>query len=343
MKKVLLIASILVLGLVFAGCGEITNITAPGSTGEEGVVLTKSDFDVECPAAPAVAGLLLEAVGVDNRWGTGKDGGNFIKEVANHMGPETYFDDVDKCDIEEYRLAVAKFLIDQGNGAEKVAELFEAELLSVVYEGICNTFGTNAGDTLTLTFSNNVAFDEEVLDKTLRPEIQFEEANRLSDGVPIWEIVGNTLTLTAPYTFGSARPEIGDYVTDTVGIVDALGNPVIVPTDGVDVEGIVTYPSWTGTWDTEFEMDSTGYFAEMDLIQVDNVVTGTYSWTLGGNIDGTIEGTVEGCVLTGVSTEQNYDYPIVFTINCDGNSFEGEWYSEGQGDPEGYWNGTRVE
>jgi len=55
MKKVLfLIASLLILGLVFAGCGGITNITAPGTTETEGVVsLTRNG---EVPEIPLYAG-----------------------------------------------------------------------------------------------------------------------------------------------------------------------------------------------------------------------------------------------------------------------------------------------
>ena len=235
MKKVLfLITSLLILGLIFSGCnGDLTNLTTPSPMETEGIVnLTKGEFDVECPAAPAVAGLLLEAVGVDNRWGTGKDGGNFIKEVANHMGPETYFDGVDKCDIEEYRLAVAKFLIDQGNGAEKVAELFEAELESVVYEGACdNTFGDYLGETLTLTFSNNVSIQYG------DQYVWFEDAYRLGNNVHYMEYTaeGNQVTITVKGTFGDPRPEVGDFVTELDGIVDALEIPVKVPVSGVEV------------------------------------------------------------------------------------------------------------
>ena len=108
MKKVLvLIIALSALVLVFAGCGEIANITAP-STGQDETPLTKGDvtlnYDEQCLAAPAVASLLLEAVGVDKRYDTGRDGGNYIADVAHEMGPETDFHGIDKCDIEAYSL-----------------------------------------------------------------------------------------------------------------------------------------------------------------------------------------------------------------------------------------------
>jgi hypothetical protein len=76
----------------------------------------EDDFEVEYLAAPAVAGILLESAGVDNRYGQGKDGGNYIKDIANHMGPGTDFDGVSKEDVLAYECAIAAFLNNPNNG-----------------------------------------------------------------------------------------------------------------------------------------------------------------------------------------------------------------------------------
>ena len=81
----------------------------------EDEVNNDDDFDVDYMAAPAVAGMLLEAAGVDNRYGTGRDGGNFIRDVAHHMDG-TDFSGVCKTDVIAYECAVAEFLNDPENG-----------------------------------------------------------------------------------------------------------------------------------------------------------------------------------------------------------------------------------
>ena len=75
-------------------------------------------FEDEYLAAPAVAGLLLEAAGVDNRYGTGRDGGNFIRDIAHKMNedPGTDFNGVSKDDIVAYECAIAAYLNDPANG-----------------------------------------------------------------------------------------------------------------------------------------------------------------------------------------------------------------------------------
>jgi len=112
MKKLIsLMVLVLILGLFLTGCSVLSNVgQVPVNEQSSITSLTKGEFDAECPAAPAVAGLLLEAAGVDNRYGTGKDGGNYIKQVANHMSPEADFDGVSKCDVIAYECAVAAFL-----------------------------------------------------------------------------------------------------------------------------------------------------------------------------------------------------------------------------------------
>ena len=353
MKKLIyLIVLALILGLVLTGCSLLSNIgQAPANDQSEVSGLTKGDSNAECPAAPAVAGLLLEAAGVDNRYGTGKDGGNYIKEVANHMSPEADFNGVSKCEIICYECAVAAFLnnlvpsagvtsqyacgildaaasgatfLDNenrtgtmsltvlnmcgggieglqladivldiqylpdptdlatlsaggywdielseiGNGIYQitfhrtgsvpytrlwdvivmdeiieddlpvaVTNIFEAELESVVYEGACdNTFGSGIGETLTLTFSNNVAiqYGDQVLAETY---VYFDTATSLGHNLSymLYTAEGNQVTITVTGTFGNPRPAVGDFVNGLNGIVDAIGYDAKVPVGGVEV------------------------------------------------------------------------------------------------------------
>lgn len=89
-------------------------------TGVAWAVVDQSSFEDEHLAAPAVAGLLLEEAGIDNRYGQGRDGGNFIRDVAHEMGSHindengTDFWGISKCDVEAYKIAVGAFLLRQG-------------------------------------------------------------------------------------------------------------------------------------------------------------------------------------------------------------------------------------
>lgn len=51
---------------------------------------------VEPMAAPAIAAKILEMNGVQARYGQGRNGGNFIADVARQMEPQTMFNDVEK-------------------------------------------------------------------------------------------------------------------------------------------------------------------------------------------------------------------------------------------------------
>ena len=68
------------------------------------------DFTVDYPAAPSVASSLLKAAGIDARWGQGRSGGNYIADVAQHMGQGATFNGVEKNDWQDYRCEVADFL-----------------------------------------------------------------------------------------------------------------------------------------------------------------------------------------------------------------------------------------
>ena len=65
-----------------------------GSDEEEGTETVVVEFplgDVEFPAAPAIAARILEANNITPRYGQGRSGGNYISDVAQHMGPGTDF------------------------------------------------------------------------------------------------------------------------------------------------------------------------------------------------------------------------------------------------------------
>lgn len=100
---VLALAVMMVLGLM----GGIV-------VADEAGVLSDEDFDGPYLAAPAVAGILLEEAGIDNRYGSGPDGGNYISDVANYMGPETDFNEVPKTEVEDYKAEIAIFLFELG-------------------------------------------------------------------------------------------------------------------------------------------------------------------------------------------------------------------------------------
>ncbi|GEM_PF-5080988 len=51
---------------------------------------------VEPMAAPSIAAKILEHNGVQARYGQGRNGGNFIADVARNMGPEATFEDFEK-------------------------------------------------------------------------------------------------------------------------------------------------------------------------------------------------------------------------------------------------------
>ncbi len=118
-----------------------------------------------------------------------------------------------------------------------------AELLSVVYEGTCTRFGSHAAETLTLTFSNDVFRASDVYQSV---RVWFSEGGSMTEdpAVVTWSVEANTVTLTSQRTFNNPRPEIGHYVTALQDIVDFIGNPVVVPDGGVEVEAMTYHYHW---------------------------------------------------------------------------------------------------
>jgi hypothetical protein len=79
-------------------------------THEVTVGVTTITVSVDYPAAPSVAGALLQAAGVGNRYGTSRSGGNCVADVARQMGAGTDFNGTKKDDVSAYAAAVATFL-----------------------------------------------------------------------------------------------------------------------------------------------------------------------------------------------------------------------------------------
>ena len=400
MKKILIVTLLMVL--VFGSILAITGVIGA----EEPIVITEEDFEMDCMAAPAVAGILLEEAGIDNRYGKGKDGGNYISDVARHMGPETDFNGVKKCDIIAYECVIAAYLnglenfpgvtsqytgildpvasgatwednkdktgtmyltvldkcgnsieglgladievditwvgltdlftlgaggywnidlVDESDGNYEITfyrlgsvpysrnwdiiimdEVIEkslyvtvtdvsAVLESVVYEGTCSLFGTHIGDKITFTFSNNVFHESNV-------EVTFQTAQRLWEGwgADDWTMDGNTATVTLKRLYSSPRDIIGDTVIDISGMVDALGNPVIIPSGGVEVDGIVTYPTvkQSGTFTSTRHLPG-GWSYDIVIARDcdDSFISGTITLT-----------DINGDVVEAVIKDLKYDY-----------------------------------
>ena len=54
-------------------------------------ITEETDLTFEFPAAPAIASRILKANDIAPRYGQGRNGGNYIADVAQHMGPGTDF------------------------------------------------------------------------------------------------------------------------------------------------------------------------------------------------------------------------------------------------------------
>ncbi|MCG9478732.1 MAG: Ig-like domain-containing protein [Actinomycetia bacterium] len=92
------------------------------------VLLGEENNTDECLAAPDIAGQLLEEAGVDARYGSGRDGGNYIRDVAQTMTNKAAFPAynwygdwdgetfIEKCDEEAYYQAVYNYLVGLGAG-----------------------------------------------------------------------------------------------------------------------------------------------------------------------------------------------------------------------------------
>lgn len=80
----------------------------------EQVVVSQQTLTADYPAAPAVAAHILKDKGVSPRYGSGRNGGNYISDVAAAMGPQTDFNEVAKEDVDAYEAEVSAFLAAAG-------------------------------------------------------------------------------------------------------------------------------------------------------------------------------------------------------------------------------------
>lgn len=174
-----------------------------------------------------------------------------------------------------------------------------ATLQTVVYDGTCSEFGTHVEETLTLTFSNDVFFDG--LDQEdAEIKVFFQNANRLGFNPNYMEytIDENQVVITSQREFGDPRPEIGDYAIEIEGLVDLIGNPVVV--DSVEVtEGNVEtdllscdaseFPIWISSRVANEEFDQ--YSSYENLVLADDAWCIPYGWCVAPNEDLGYQGT----------------------------------------------------
>lgn len=92
--------------------GSETEEKVETGTGEG--TATVKVVEEEYPAAPAVAEKLLAEAGVSHRYGKGKEGGNYIADIAKLMGKGASFMGVEKKDFLAYEEAVKAYLTEAG-------------------------------------------------------------------------------------------------------------------------------------------------------------------------------------------------------------------------------------
>lgn len=241
---------------------------------------------------------------------------------------QNYFE----CTMPKYETAWAGNLRfnDKGNWATYFTYDIQAPenfLKTAVYEGYCDTFGTGADETLTFTFTNDVVCTRDY------PHVIMDGVSTIGTGPLTWKFKDNIVTITSTGAFKTPRPKIGDIVKGFNYITDTLGNPVLVPVEGIEIEGKILVPSWTGTWDTMFD---SLYPTTLTLTQDGNSYTGNYSYEYDGSlVEGNVWGSIDGLVLSGNYNEGYGDGDMEFIMSCDGNSFTGSY------DRSGVWNGVR--
>ncbi len=178
--------------------------------------------EIKYEAAPAVANRLLKEAGVNNRYGRGRTGGNYIADVARHA-ESGGFEGVSS--VFEYEYAIADFLNNTEGYPAGVAYPV-SELQSVVYEGTGDKFG-DVGDILTFTFSNVVVLTDDI---RINYGPVADGYLRLHKHAAMeFEIIanGNVLTVMAVSQFGSKRSLVNP-VTEITELYDLMGNPVVV-------------------------------------------------------------------------------------------------------------------
>jgi len=302
-KYVYLIIIVLVSSLVLTGCTLLSNISQVPATEQSGITsLTKGDlnlnYEEECLAAPAVAGLLLEAANVDNRYGTGRNGGNFIKDVASHMGPETNFDEVIKCDIIAYECAVAAYLNDLNNGENYPAGVTSQYAGVLDPEASGAVFADNGDGTGTLTITL-----KDLCGNPMEYAQRYFRANPDSIGNESYYYIGGSIISYATkassrgsgvYTFTVTKPCGWDDFWD-IGIAYGTTTDRIVIEEGLNIE-IAFTPFLEGEWEIDFLISGGTWEHSMFIIshETDGTLEGnggyprdevfSHEWDLDGEV-----------------------------------------------------------
>jgi hypothetical protein len=301
-----------------------------GTWAEETVVLTDADHEVDYPAAPAIAAQLLEDAGVDNRYGTGKDGGNYIRDVAEHMGPETDFDGVSKENEVMYVCAVAKFLLGKDVGITNPY----SGVLDPAASGATATDNADGSVTLVITVKDlcgdsiselNPLVDFYVKDSVIPGTFYFGTGS--IPGSTDWAVGDGVYTVELQRNFFNARPagyENGWYRIWDIYVLDQLVE------EGLQLQ--TTYYA-VGDWKMDLYVGTT---LHQRFITIDTHIDGDIEGFLGIGYDpegaptGNITGYIAGQVIYMLYDRVGFDdptYTAVFwgTIANDGNSMSGTW------------------
>jgi len=334
---------------VFVVFGMIVALafSSMAAIGEEALV-TDADLEVDYPAAPAVAGLLLEDAGIDNRYGSGRDGGNYIRDVAHTMGETTDFLGVSKTDVVAYECAVASYLIDQGAAVTASG----TGVLDAAASGAVATDNADGTTTLAITAVDlcgdpitglNPLSDFYVTDSVISGQFFFGTGSIPGSGADKWtENPDGTYTVTLDRNFFNARP--AGYDDGWYRVWDIYVEGELVEKDLV----LQTTYYAVGDW----KMDLTaGSNIVPRFVIIDTHVEGGIEGFFGvghdleGNPTGTISGTIDGqgIDMTYERTDIDTDYEAYFvgTIANDGNSMSGTWTDNGSNTSPQAWSMVR--
>jgi hypothetical protein len=297
----------------------------------EEVINTDADFAVDYPAAPAVAGLLLEEAGTDNRYGSGRDGGNYIRDVAHEMGAETDFWGVLKTDVIAYECAVAEFLREQSapvtasgtgvvdaaaSGAAATDNADGTTTLVITVVDLC-------GDPITGLVPTN---DFYVMDSVIGGPYYFGTTSIPASGADKWVEADGTYTVTLERNFFDARPagyEDGWYRVWSIYVKGELVEPDLM---------LKTSYYAVGNWEMDLSWGSNEGERFVIIATHDtgtNEINGFFGlgYDAGGTPSGTITGTIVGQTIYMFYDRDPINYTAVFdgTIADDGNSMSGTW------------------
>jgi hypothetical protein len=313
-------------------------------------VLTESDYEVEYPAAPAVAGELLEDAGVDNRYGTGRDGGNYISAVADHMGPETDFNGVSKFDEIAYSCEIAKFLNDM-DPSPGVTSPYSG-VVDPVASGAVATDNADGTVTLEITLKDlcgdvitglDPLSDFYVMDSVIGGPYYFGTGSIPGSETGKWTHNSGVYSIVLQRNYFNARP--AGYADGWYRMWDIYVQDQLVEDDLI----LQTTYYAVGDWKLDLYIGSTLY--ERFIIistHVEGEIDGFFG--VGYDPDGTITGTISG-TITGQSIYMFYDRDgystdgytaeLEGTIANDGNSMSGTWTDRDRGDVTQTWNMER--